>query len=59
MHMRENIRPPIFKDPDVSVRILSSIFVRGVAAEIGALATMTLSEAQGLRNSTPPSVEIL
>ena len=59
MHLRETIRPPAFKDKVVEVRILSAILVAGVAREVGSTLSMPLFDALGLRNSIPPSVEIL
>jgi hypothetical protein len=51
--------PPPAPEKNAKVRILRSIFVGGKACDVGSTATMTLSDAQALRNSVPPSVEIL
>lgn len=53
------IRTPEMKDPSVKVRLLAPIFVAGVDCAIDSVVSMALSDAQALRNSSPPSVEIL
>jgi hypothetical protein len=53
------ISGPALKDPNVKVRVLAPIRVAGQECEVGGTVAMTLSDAQALRASTPPSVEIL
>ncbi len=48
-----------FKDPPTKVRVLTDMYVKGEIVKAGDVATMSLSDAQALRNSVPPSVEIL
>jgi hypothetical protein len=50
-------RPPVFRDPIVEVTVLVPIFVAGIAREIGSKVLMASSDAHGLSNSVPPSVE--
>jgi hypothetical protein len=57
--LRETIRPPVFKDPNIKVRILKGIYVGGVALAVGTTATLATSDAQLLAAAIPPSVEIL
>jgi hypothetical protein len=57
--IRSHVPSPAVEDPLVSVRVLAAIFVAGKACEIGSKATMSLSDAQALQNSTPPTVKII
>jgi hypothetical protein len=59
MQFRSPIPGPTVKDPPTQVRVLAAIRVGGVEREIGTKVTMSLSDAQALRASVPPSVEIL
>jgi len=52
-------RFPVFKDPNTTVRILLPIRVGGKEFEAGSKATMSLSDAQALAGSKPPTVEII
>jgi hypothetical protein len=55
----QQLRQPVFRDPNVDVLLLASIFVGGKVCEIGSKATMSLSDAQALQKSTPPTVKII
>jgi len=50
-------RVPVEKSVDA--RILKPIFVGGQARKIGDVCQMTLSDAQALQNSSPPTVELI
>jgi hypothetical protein len=51
--------PPARAEKMVHVVILAPMYVAGQACEVGAKVTMSDSDARALRNSMPPSVEIL
>jgi hypothetical protein len=57
--LRSPVPAPAVKDPLTSVRVLRAIFVGGKACEIGSEARLSLSDAQALQNSTPPTVKII
>jgi hypothetical protein len=52
-----NPRAPVEKF--VEVRLRRAMYIGGQPHEAGSTARMALSDAQALRNSEPPSVEIL
>jgi hypothetical protein len=52
-------RQPVLAEKTAKVKILRAIYVGGKACEVGSTASLSLSDAQALRNSVPPSVEIL
>jgi hypothetical protein len=56
---REAIRPPAFKDPEIIVRILRSVYVRGGICEVGSKVRMFSSDAHLLAAAIPPAVEII
>jgi hypothetical protein len=50
---------PLPPEKVVKVKILKSIFVAGVARAVGDVVPLALGDAQSLRCSVPPTVEIL
>ncbi len=56
---RSFVNPPLPIEKTVSVKILRPIRVAGKVCEVGATATMSLSDAQALVRSVPPKIEIL
>ncbi|MGA9027029.1 MAG: hypothetical protein WB440_13305 [Steroidobacteraceae bacterium] len=50
---------PTFKDPLVEVKILAPMWIGGVQFAEGDTTKIAKSDAQALKNSTPPRVEII
>jgi hypothetical protein len=50
LHMRETMRPPVFKDPTVQVRVNADMYIAGSLVTAGSVALMQLSDAQALRS---------
>jgi hypothetical protein len=60
MMLTEIAPRPVFKDPQVKVRVLQPIFVGGKAYEIGDVVSMATSDMLFSKNMCiPPRVEIL
>jgi len=59
MLQTHSLAPPPPAEKIVTVKILRSIYVAGKIAEVGETVSMGKGDAQALRASEPPTVEIL